>query len=65
VFSAKNTSGCKIESTPEYITKYIKNIRKVISNVNKTAISKKKERDEKNKNILNGKSNNKNYSKAY
>jgi hypothetical protein len=46
-FSSNNfvfsNSECKIKSTPEYMIKYIKNIRKIISNVNKTAITKKKD----------------------
>jgi hypothetical protein len=42
VFSDENTK-CKIKSTPKYIIEYIKNIRKIISNVNKIAIIKKKD----------------------
>ncbi len=32
--SAETLWECKVESTPEYISEYIKNVRKVISNVN-------------------------------
>jgi hypothetical protein len=69
VFSEKKTSECKIKSTPKYITKYIKDIRIVIWNVNKTAIDKKKKEDEEEegffeKNFI-GKTNSKNSYEVY
>jgi len=64
VFSEKKTSECKVKSTPKYITKYIKDIRIVIWNVNKTAIDKKKKEEEEEKGFFEknfiGKTNSKN-----
>jgi hypothetical protein len=45
VFANKNNSSCSISSTPEYIIEYIKNIRKVISNISKYTREKKKKQE--------------------
>lgn len=58
---AENGAKCNIENTPPYITDYIKNLRKVVSNVNKFAIKKRKSQEDSSI----WESNNKSYFRVY
>ncbi len=54
-------ASCSIDNTPEYISKYIKNLRKVVSNTNKASIEKSKQEKES----IFGKQNTNSYNKVY